>query len=98
MFVFIYSLKENTSHLSDISCPHGDKYEDDSFLGYMMEAVRTSETSAYFKSTKRYIAQSCSIQYISVTKSNCLLFKEIIPVYSDNHTKTVNTGQNAVIG
>jgi hypothetical protein len=60
-----------------------------------MGAVRTSETSVYFKSTKRYIARSCSIQY---KKSNWVLFKEIIPVYSENLTKTVNTGQNAVIG
>jgi hypothetical protein len=38
------------------------------------------------------------IQYFAITKINWLeLFKEIIPVYSENHMKLVNTKRKMIV-
>jgi hypothetical protein len=45
-------------HSCAISGSHGGEYEDESLLGYSaltIEALRTSETSVYSKTTLRYI-------------------------------------------
>jgi hypothetical protein len=58
-----------------------------------MEAVRIPETSVYYnKATRRNIPEVSKLQNSSTLQNINLLtlFKEITPVYIENHTEPIN--------
>jgi hypothetical protein len=57
-----------------------------------MEAASTSETSVnFYQTTRRNNPEDSHLQHFSTTKINWLkLLKDIIPVYTENHTKSAN--------
>jgi hypothetical protein len=63
------------------------------------EAPFEAEAHLYNTGYKDSVHTAKKTQHFSITKINLFMFEEIIPVYSENHTKLINTlcGQNAVV-
>jgi hypothetical protein len=63
-------------------------------INFLINPLKLKHTQIIFKNS---VHTAKKTQHVSITKINWLmLFKEIIPVYSENHTNPINSlcGQN----